>query len=134
MDVTHPFRPERKRGPTPILKPIVEHPHSDFRSLTGGYVYHGKRLKDLVGAYIYGDFDTGRIWALRHDGKKVTFHQELVSTPRRIVSWAEDNAGQLYFVDFMGGQLHLLLPGPELSAVENFPRVLSAPSDFTVSE
>ena len=49
---SHPFRPERKRGPTPILKPIIEHPHSEFRSLTGGFVYRGKRLKDLAGAYV----------------------------------------------------------------------------------
>ena len=42
---THPFRPERKKGPTPILTPVVEHPHSEFRSLTGGFVYRGKRLQ-----------------------------------------------------------------------------------------
>ncbi len=58
-----PFRPERKKGPTPILKPVIEHPHSDFRSITGGFVYHGKRLGNCRRtAYIYGDFDTGRIW------------------------------------------------------------------------
>ena len=45
----HPFRPERKKGPTPILPPVVEHPHTEFRSLTGGYVYHGKRLPELTG-------------------------------------------------------------------------------------
>ena len=70
---THPFRPERQAGPTPILPPVIEHPHSEFRSLTGGYVYHGNRLKDYAAAYVYGDFDTGRVWALRRllDGKKV---------------------------------------------------------------
>ena len=46
---THPFRPERKKGPTPILGPLVEHPHSDFRSITGGFVYHGQRLPALTG-------------------------------------------------------------------------------------
>ena len=63
MEGTHPFRPERKKGPTPILKPVVEHSHTDFRSITGGFVYHGKRLPELQGQYIYGDFDTGRIWS-----------------------------------------------------------------------
>src|SRR5262249_51563088 len=63
MEGTHPFRPNRKRGPTPILPPVVEHDHNDFRCLTGGYVYHGKRLPELTGAYVYGDFDTGKIWA-----------------------------------------------------------------------
>lgn len=38
----HPFRPERKLGPTPILKPVVEHSPGDFRSITGGPVYHGE--------------------------------------------------------------------------------------------
>ena len=42
---THPFRPDRKKGPTPILKPIVEHPHADFRSITGGFVYRGSKLQ-----------------------------------------------------------------------------------------
>ena len=46
---THPFRPERKKGPTPILKPILEHDHAEFRSITGGYVYHGKKLPTLKG-------------------------------------------------------------------------------------
>ena len=79
---THPFRPERKKGPTPILKPIVEHHHAEFRSITGGFVYHGKRLPELKGAYIYGDYDTGRVWMLRYDAKakKVTEHRELADT------------------------------------------------------
>ena len=48
MEGTHEFRPERKKGPTPILKPVVEHSHTDFRSITGGFVYHGKRLAELA--------------------------------------------------------------------------------------
>ncbi len=126
----HPFRPERKRGPTPILPPVVEHPHSDFRSLTGGFVYRGKRLNDLAGAYVYGDYDTGRVWALRHDGKKVTWHKELVDTPLRIVGFGEDQGGELHLVDFMGGQLHRLVPAPAV-ARGDFPRKLSETGLFT---
>ncbi len=122
---SHPFRPERKLGPTPILPPVVEHSHTDFRSLTGGYVYHGKRLKELKGAYIYGDFDTGRVWSFRYDGKKVTDHKELVDTPYRIVCFGEDTAGEIYFVDFIGGQIHRLIPAPKIVRADNFPRKLS---------
>lgn len=60
----YPFRPDRKLGPSPILPPLIEHHHADFRSITGGFVYHGSRLPELKGGYIYGDFDTGRIWGL----------------------------------------------------------------------
>src|SRR5262249_37580106 len=122
---THPFRPERKRGPTPILKPVVEHPHSDFRSLPGGFVYRGQPLQGLVGAYVYGDFATGRVWALRYDGKKVTWHRELVARPLRVVCWGEDNAGELYFLDFMGGQVHRLAPALKVAPTAAFPRKLS---------
>ena len=122
---SHPFRPDRKKGPTPILKPIVEHPHSDFRSVTGGFVYRGSKYKDLVGAYVYGDYDTGKIAALRYDGKNVTMQQELVDTPFRIITFCEDHAGELYFVDFMNGTIHELVPAPKASRSPPFPRKLS---------
>jgi uncharacterized repeat protein (TIGR03806 family) len=125
MEGAHPFRPERKKGPTPILAPVVEHPHSEFRSLTGGYVYRGKRLGDLAGTYIYGDFDTGRIWGFRPDGKKVTEHRELTKTRLRVVSFGEDEAGELYFLDFVGGQVHRLAPAPKSTANADFPKKLS---------
>lgn len=124
----HPFRPERKKGPTPILRPVVEHSHTDFRSLTGGFVYRGKRLPELAGAYIYGDFDTGRVWKLEcADGGAgpVKSHLELARTTYRIVSFGEDEAGEIYFADFMGGGLHQLVKAPPSTDHVNFPRKLS---------
>jgi uncharacterized repeat protein (TIGR03806 family) len=125
MEGSHPFRPERKKGPTPILKPVVEHPHSEFRSLTGGYLYRGERLKDLTGTYLYGDFDTGRIWGFRYDGKKVSEHRELAKTRLRVVSFGEDAAGEVYFLDFVGGRVHRLAPNPQGTANADFPKKLS---------
>ncbi len=122
---THPFRPDRKKGPTPILKPIVEHPHSDYRSITGGFVYRGTKHKDLAGAYVYGDYDTGKIAALRYDGKTVTMQEELVDTQYRIITFSEDHSGELFFVDFMNGTIHELVPAPKAAPVAAFPRKLS---------
>ena len=59
----HPFYIDRIAGPTSIVKPTIEHPHSVARSLTGGVVYYGSRFPELRGAYIYGDYATGKIWA-----------------------------------------------------------------------
>jgi uncharacterized repeat protein (TIGR03806 family) len=131
MEGSHPFRPDRKRGPTPILPPIVEHPHSDFRSLIGGFVYRGTRIPELAGTYIYGDFDTGRIWGLRYDGKKVTWHQQLTKTNLRIVSFGQDDAGEVYHVDFVGGQIHRPTPAPKTASTPPFPRKLSETGLFT---
>lgn len=122
---THPFRPERKRGPTPIRPPVIEHPHSESRCVIGGYVYRGTRLPDLAGAYIYGDYDTGKIWGLRYDGQKVTWQQELAHSRHRLVSFCEDNAGELYHIDFMGGRIYRLAPAPQAKTVHPFPRKLS---------
>lgn len=121
----HPFRPERKTGPTPILKPIFEHPHSDFRSITGGYVYRGSKHKDLVGAYIYGDYDTGKVHALKYTNGKLEWQKELVDTPLRIVTFAEDDAGEVLLVDYMNGTFYELAPNMTKSTAANFPRKLS---------
>ena len=77
----HPFQPQRRQRPDPaaqIQPPIVEYPHAPTRdrpdsglSITGGYVYRGKKIPELVGVYVYGDFDSGRIWGLRYENGKV---------------------------------------------------------------
>lgn len=124
----HPFRPERPKGPAEFVAPIVEHSHSDFRSITGGWVYRGKRLPELTGAYIYGDYDTGKVWMLRYDdkAKRVTEHRELCDTQVRIVEIITDADGEILFVDFAGGGLHRLMPQPPpKSDAPQFPRKLS---------
>ncbi len=127
LEGSRPFRPERPRGPTPILMPIVEHDHANFRSITGGFVYHGKRLKELAGAYLYGDYDTGRIWMLRYDREKkaVTEHRELFDSSLRIVGFAEDSAGELHLLDHVSGRISRLAPNPAPNTAAQFPRKLS---------
>jgi uncharacterized repeat protein (TIGR03806 family) len=126
MEGSHPFRPNRPKGPTPFVKPIIEHNHNDFRSITAGYVSYTNRLPELKGAHIYGDYDTGRIWTFRYDGGKVTKHYELTDTTLRVVAFGTDNAGEVYVVDFVGGQLHRLVKAPPPSKDEpKFPRKLS---------
>jgi uncharacterized repeat protein (TIGR03806 family) len=142
---THPFRPERKKGPTPILPPVVEHPHSDFRSITGGFVYRGERVSALRGQYVYGDFDTGRVWAFSPIQVQTTApgtggghyyqakdHREIARTTYRIVSWGEDAAGEIYFCDFTGGKIHQLVKAPpQAEKTAAFPRKLSETGIFS---
>ena len=121
----HPFRPERKKGPGTFATPLVEHPHSDFRSITGGYVYESDRLPKLKGAYIYGDYDAGKVWSLRVDGGKVIDHHQLADTQIRIVEFAQDEAGEVYLVDFAGGGFHRLVEAPPRAGTKPFPHKLS---------
>jgi len=116
MEGSHPFYLDRKPGPTPFVKPTTEHPHSEARSLTGGVVYHGEKLPELRGAYIYGDHSTGKVWAVKHDGKQVTYHRELVDTPFHITHFCVDSHGELLVLDHQSGDkgnMYYLEPTPE---------------------
>ena len=120
----HPFNLNRKRGPTPIIPPTIDHPHSEMRSLIGGVVYYGSKLPGLQGAYIYGDWGTGRIWGVRHDGAKITWHKELARTTLQIGAFREMADGELIVID-QGGGFNRLEPAAVGTANAQFPKKLS---------
>jgi len=121
---SHPFYPERQRGPTPIVPPTIEHSHAEFRSLTGGVVYYGDKLPDLNGAYIYGDYSSGRIWGMKHDGARPIWHCELADTSLMIAGFAVDQRGELLVVDHAGG-IYRLTPAVIEADRPPFPTRLS---------
>ncbi len=100
---SHIFLASRQAGPDPILPPTAEHSHSEARSIAGGRVYRSTRLPGLVGAYIYGDWSTGRVWGIKHDGTRAVWHRELVDTPFNITGFGTDHAGEMYLIDHGGG-------------------------------
>jgi glucose/arabinose dehydrogenase len=122
----HPFYPHRKAGPTPIVKPTIDHPHSEFRSLTGGIVYHGRQLPDIDGAYLYADYSTGRIWGMKHNGEKPVWHKELATPRLQISGFGLNTRGELLITDHSPtGGLYTLEPTPKDAPVATFPRKLS---------
>ena len=97
---------------TGLELPVIEYPLTGGNcSVTGGYVYRGSQLPFLHGAYVYGDFCSGRIWALRHDGQGVTQHLTLADTDLRISSFGEDASRELYILSFDGKIYHLRAKG-----------------------
>jgi uncharacterized repeat protein (TIGR03806 family) len=130
MEGRQPVHPQEQPGPTPILPPIVDHPHSEAASITGGVVYHGQRLRQLQGAYIYGDFQSGLVFGLRMDGDQVAWRQELARTPLQLVGFGEDNAGELFLLDYRG-QIFELEENSEPDTSRQFPQMLSQTGLFT---
>jgi glucose/arabinose dehydrogenase len=106
----HDFKP----GPGgPFEEPIVDHGHAQknstdgMNSLTGGCVYRGSRLRELDGLYLYGDFVTGNMWALRWDGSKVVAHKQLFEFKlKQITTFGEDRDGDVYWATFTDGRLY----------------------------
>lgn len=122
----HPFYENRKPGPTPIGKPTIEHHHSEFRSLTGGIVYYGKQFPDLEGAYLYADYSTGRIWAMKHDGTKSLWHKELATPRLQITGFGLNTRGELLICDHSPtGGLYTLEHTPKDLPPSTFPKSLS---------
>ncbi len=132
MEGPQPALPESKRGPAPILPPTISHPHSEAASVTGGYVYHGQRLPSLQDVYVYGDYQTGKVWGLKMNGTQIESHKELAQTPLQLVSFGESNNGELYLIDHQRTQqIYQLVENPNANQQANFPRRLSETGLFT---
>jgi glucose/arabinose dehydrogenase len=128
LEGSHPFYPNRKAGPTPFRKPTVEHSHSEARSLTGGIVYYGSKFPELRGVYLYGDYSTGKIWGMRHDGRRVVWHKELASTRLQITGFGVDAHGEILIADHRGegkGGFYTLEATPKGQPPSTFPLKLS---------
>jgi putative heme-binding domain-containing protein len=119
------LRSEVKRGPTPIRPPVKDHPHREANSVIGGPVYRGRKLPELDGSFIYGDYITGTIWGLKSDGGSYS-SSTLVDTDQRITAFAEGSQGELFVLDYdYTGQIYELLPSGLADTSADFPRRLS---------
>lgn len=120
-----PVRPDQKPGPTPIVPPVVEIPHTEAASITGGFVYRGEKLPELKGHYIFGDWETRRFWSIAIDGETIGPRRELLEPTVRIVAFAERNDGELLLLDYDDGSIHELVRNDTASTEAAFPRKLS---------
>jgi glucose/arabinose dehydrogenase len=108
MEGTHCFNPN-PCNPAGLTLPVVEYNHSAGNcSVTGGYVYRAGTYPRMRGRYFYGDFCSGRIWSLRHDG--VSWQNSLLlDTPILISAFGEDEAGNLHVASYGTGQIFPLV-------------------------
>jgi glucose/arabinose dehydrogenase len=97
---------------TAFRDPVTEYDHGLGVSVTGGYVYRGTAVADLVGWYVFGDFGSGRIFAIPADSADGVVPDELLDTSHNIVTFATGVDGELYFADFSVGTIHKVEPAP----------------------
>lgn len=105
----HCYPPGSACDATGLTDPITEYGRDLGQSITGGYVYRGLENGDLMGYYVFGDFVSGRIWAVEANSPIGTAAIELTNTGHSIAAFAEGVDGELYVVDY-GGTIHQLLP------------------------
>jgi glucose/arabinose dehydrogenase len=86
--------------------PVAEYNHSLGCSITGGYVYRGTH-RDMQGLYVFGDYCTGRIWTMPHDGSAITVRRD---TSLLISSFGESEGGELFVTDLAGSLYRVVAP------------------------
>ncbi len=107
---SNPIHPDWPQGPRPVTKPWLEVPHTAGASITGGYVYRGKRFPNLVGRYVFGDWVTRRVWSIGTGDDGPGPLVDLVAPTIRVIGFAEDRDGELFILDYDDGSIHELLP------------------------
>jgi glucose/arabinose dehydrogenase len=108
MEGMHCFNPPSGCNTTGLTMPIAEYGHDEGNAVIGGFVYRGANLPSLRGQYVFGDFGTGKLFTLQETSPNVFARSLLTTTGKAISSLGQDQAGELYVVDYSGGNLFKL--------------------------
>jgi glucose/arabinose dehydrogenase/mono/diheme cytochrome c family protein len=133
------FREGSVKGPSGALlpqdvtfaEPVFEYDHSLGLSITGGMVYRGARFEELQGRYIYGDFVSGRIWALaNNDARPLSAARtKQIAVETGIVGFTTDpENGDVLMADLDSNMVKRLVSvpaGPSLPATLSLTGVFS---------
>jgi CubicO group peptidase (beta-lactamase class C family)/glucose/arabinose dehydrogenase len=87
-----------------LIEPIWEYHHEVGKSITGGHVYRGQKLPELQGCYLYADYVSGKVWALKYDvdARKVVANYTIRGNVMPIMSFGEDESGESYYTTDTG--------------------------------
>jgi len=101
-----------------LIDPVAEYDHDEGCSVTGGFVYRGRALPALWGAYVYGDYCSGTIWGLFPKSDADVFStganprawsfeppRVLIERGPNISSFGEGLDSELYVLDHQGGRV-----------------------------
>ncbi len=106
----HKFGPAGADPRSELIDPIWEYHHDIGKSITGGNVYRGQQVPELQGHYVYGDYVSGNLWALKYDvaSRRVTANRPIRGENIPVITFGEDEAGELYFSDSFGRIFHFV--------------------------
>jgi glucose/arabinose dehydrogenase len=96
-----------------FTRPIHDYARNEGQVITGGYVYRGSSQPALRGAYVFGDYATGRLWSFpvteAAPGAILDTPPVVAETRMAVSSFGEDEAGELYLTDIAGGGLYRIV-------------------------
>ncbi|MCH2375191.1 MAG: PQQ-dependent sugar dehydrogenase [Planctomycetes bacterium] len=104
-----PFSDAFKKKGREYVPPVVALGRKHGGSVTGGYVYRGKRSPSYVGVYIFCDFESKRIWGLTQKNRGLTKIRQIGTAPDRVASFGIDRNGELFALGFDYGMVYRLV-------------------------
>jgi putative heme-binding domain-containing protein len=112
-----PFSERFAKTDARYVLPVFAYHHRVGVSVTGGFVYRGQQNPLLAGQYIFGDYETRRVWALRQRDRALTSIIEIGRAPERVVSFGLDSEGEIYVVGLDRGLIYRIdASGADLAA------------------
>ena len=111
MEGRHCFDPATGCRTDGLTLPVAEYDHGQGCAITGGFVYRGAAIPALAGTYLYADSCSGRIWGLEA-AAETPQPRLLAMTGASIVAFGEDDAGELFVADVVGGTVSRLVKAP----------------------
>lgn len=98
----------RRAGET-YVAPILSYSRRHGVSVTGGHVYRGEKAPAMQGWYVFGDYESRRIWALRQRNRKLEAIVEIARAPSRITAFTAGADGEIVVTGFDDGIIRRLL-------------------------
>lgn len=93
---TECFNPKSGCEPSGLEQPVFTYGREEGVSVTGGYVYRGEKLPDLQGWYVYADYGSGKVWALRQGSDGQVENRTLMESGENITSFGVDSSREIY--------------------------------------
>jgi glucose/arabinose dehydrogenase len=102
MEGAHCFPPGDDCRGDAFTPPVSEYGRELGCTVIGGYVYRGSQYPALVGAYLFADYCSGRIFAIDSGATELVAPVEVGSSGGSIAAFGEDAGGELYVLSLDG--------------------------------
>jgi glucose/arabinose dehydrogenase len=89
--------------------PVAQYSHSIGNAVTGGYVYRGSAIPALRGFYLFADFGSGHVWAMKGPGGARRALSGADGQVTQVSSFGQDASGELYVVS-LAGSVYKIVP------------------------
>jgi glucose/arabinose dehydrogenase len=107
-EASHCFLPAEGCRSDGLSGPVAEYGHGQGCTVIGGSVYRGTAQPLLAGLYLFVDYCTGRLFAIPATTEVMTTPVRVGTVGQGMVSFGEDQAGEIYLVN-QGGTIFRLL-------------------------